>query len=551
MPKVPKRKESEVAKVKLNLDVSMCDVLILYALSKYPSNIHLANLKKLLNVIDLESYNYNYDIYNRLLVVSHILDARLNEELSNMTLIRNEVEKDPLVKDITKDINWSDDALTIPDVQKVSKYVESKMQYYLFECAMPNIIKKWESCQKTGFNTSNEVVEEIKSDMTSVVANMQASNIGTQILRRFSFADPQLDKLIYAVVDQQKQPTSILRTGMRQMNAMLDPGFRSGKLYTFLGPSGKFKSGTLLNIADQIRTFNPQAESLTPDGRRNTILFVTMENDIPLTVERIFSMYAPNDKSFLDSTYEEVLDVIKNKGNFRYSDTKGIDIDIRFFKNLEINTNDLYNIIEDMHKNGANCICLILDYLKRIESATNCHGDEVVRAANASNELKNLAEHYHIPVITAQQINRNGNSVLDAASRAGKADLINFVGNSDIGGAWAVVENSDWICLLNLERKASTGELFVSFKRTKQRAGSNGGKNDSLCTYFNHPFVPDSALRLQTDVDKDRCASVVTLKSDIEAVDLNELDTGAGIRPIVMRANTTAHDALETLGFVS
>lgn len=551
MPKVPKRKDDAVAKVKLNLDVSMCDVLILYALSKYPSNIHLANLKKLLKVIDLEAYNYNYDIYNRLLVVKHILEARLDMELSNLTLIRNEVEKDPLVKDVLTNVNWSDDGLTIPDVQKVSSYVESKMQYYLFDCAMPKIIKKWESCQKTGFDTTDDVMEDLKRDMTDVVANMQASNIGTQILRRFSFADPQIDQLIYAVVDQSKQPTSILRTGMRQMNAMLDPGFRSGKLYMFLGPSGKFKSGTLLNIADQIRKFNPQAEALTPDGRRNTILFITMENDIPLTIERVFSMYAPNDKGFLDSTYEEVVDIIKNKGNFTYSDTKGIDIDIRFFKNLEINTNDIYNIIEDMHKNGANCICLILDYLKRIQSAADCKGDEVVRAANASNELKNLAEHYHIPVITAQQINRNGNSVLDAADRAGKADLINFVGNSDIGGAWAVVENADWICMLNLERKSSTGELFVSFKRTKQRAGSSGGKNDSLCTYFNHPFVPDSALRLQTDVDKDKCVSVVTLKSDIEAVDLNELDTGAGIRPIVMRSSTTSKDALETLGFVS
>ena len=105
--------------------------------------------------------------------------------------------------------------------------------------------------------------------------------------------------------------------------------------------------------------------------------------------------------------------------------------------------------------------------------------------------------------------------------------------------------------MLNLERKSSTGELFVSFKRTKQRAGSSGGKNDSLCTYFNHPFVPDSALRLQTDVDKDKCVSVVTLKSDIEAVDLNELDTGAGIRPIVMRSSTTSKDAMQTLGFVS
>ena len=66
MAKVARRESVKVVedKVKLNIDVEMSNVLVQYALSKFPSNMHLSNLRHLLAVIDIESYIYNYDIYN-------------------------------------------------------------------------------------------------------------------------------------------------------------------------------------------------------------------------------------------------------------------------------------------------------------------------------------------------------------------------------------------------------------------------------------------------------------------------------------------------------
>lgn len=545
MANIPKRKKVEVDnKVKLNIDVDMCDILIQYSLSKLPSNNHLANLKNLLNVLDIESYIYNYDIYNRLLLIKFVLDARLNQGLSAMTLIKNYVvEQDVAIKELADIIQWNDNGLTTGDVEAVNHYVDDKMRYYFYEQMMPQIINKWQDCQKTGFNTDTQSLKEINDMMAKLVNTMQSTTISTGLLRRFKFSSPDVSDVLKFIVNKAHKPTAILQTGIRQLNAILGPGFRSGKLYVFLGLSGKFKSGTLLNIADQIRQFNPQLEDVV-NGKRNTILFVTMENDIEETIERVFAMYAPPDASLITSSYEEVYDAIVNKGRYVYTDTKGIDIDIRYFQNLEITTKDLYDIVDDMERQDAHCIGIILDYIKRIESTINANGDEIQRASYVAKELKNIAEYYQIPVITAQQINRTGNQTVDAAMKDGKSDLIRFIGNSDIGGAWSVIEEADWVCIVSLERQLSTGKLYLSFKRTKQRAGAKSP--DAFASdYFNHPFSPYSEMRLETDLDKEGTVSIISIASDIEAVDQNVTkstvrnSSNALSRPIVKSVNTT------------
>ena len=65
---IKKRDSAEkVEKMMLNISLDMSSVLVDYALSYSPSQNNLANFKKLLDLIDLEAYKYNYDIYNNLL----------------------------------------------------------------------------------------------------------------------------------------------------------------------------------------------------------------------------------------------------------------------------------------------------------------------------------------------------------------------------------------------------------------------------------------------------------------------------------------------------
>ena len=76
-----------------------------------------------------------------------------------------------------------------------------------------------------------------------------------------------------------------------------------------------------------------------------------------------------------------------------------------------------------------------------------------MRLKYASNELKDLAIRLKIPVITAQQINRAGNMAVDDAQVAGKEDLGKLIGRGNVAQSWDLLENSDWVCILNIEVK--------------------------------------------------------------------------------------------------
>lgn len=66
----------------------------------------------------------------------------------------------------------------------------------------------------------------------------------------------------------------------------------------------------------------------------------------------------------------------------------------------------------------------------------------------------------------------------------------------------------------------STNKLFLTWKRLKIR----GKQDKSKVDYFNHPFVNDKNIRLETDVDKESTVSIMSLASDLESIEEKEDD---------------------------
>lgn len=365
---------------------------------------------------------------------------------------------------------------------------------------------------------------------------MKLQNISSpdELIRKFNFSDDEFMDLLSRIVDKAKKPSTVLMTGIRQLNAILSPGFQSGRMYTFLGGTGRFKSGTLWNITDQIRQYNPQIKPVE-NGMRKVLLFVTMENTIYETILRLFDMYNPGVKDIKEMEVEEVAKILREEGHFMFTDDSGIDIEMRYYSDLEIATSNLYTLIQELADQGKQVIALILDYILKLNSDKEHHGDERVRISYAGRELKALAQYYDIPVITAMQINREGNSILEATMQDSKEDIGRFIGNSYIGQCWDLVQESDWVCFINLEMQKSTGRWFLSFKRTKIR-----GKRDPLALdYFNHPFVNNNGIRLEPDVDKPEPISVISLASDLVSIDdsPDAMNGSARKRPKAEEAN--------------
>ena len=266
-----------------------------------------------------------------------------------------------------------------------------------------------------------------------------------------------------------------------------------------------------------IRKYNSGIQCKNPDNRP-AVLFITMENSIEETVERIFNMVASDD-DIRNFTQKQVIRMLKEQGELTLNDKNNIDIIIKYYNNRSIDTNDLYGIIQDLEDEGVEVVALILDYLKRIRPAEK-GASEKEELKNITNELKDLANYWDIPVITAQQLNRTASAVIDAAIQAKKSDVTKLVGRDGVAGAWEIIENSDVVIIINREKKLDTDEVFLTFKLLKRRYRSSD-TDDKLreLEYFNHPYQKGSSIRLVDDLDMDTSVSLVSLSNDFVGIE--------------------------------
>ena len=201
-------------------------------------------------------------------------------------------------------------------------------------------------------------------------------------------------------------------------------------LTTYVNVTG-FKSGILLSIAKWIKYHNKRFETKDPT-KRPTILFITQENNLDETIERLFNMTVTS-KNIREFTPKEVVHLLKEKGRFVLDDENNIDLVIKYYGNEKINTDDLYTICDELEEDGREVIALIHDYIARIRSADTKIKETREKLGAIANEFKNFAEQKDIPVITASQLNRDASKVIDSAVEGNKEDLARMLGRSNIG----------------------------------------------------------------------------------------------------------------------
>lgn len=540
MPKITKRKDknqSKTGKIHINFDVSMLNALIKYTqCSSYVKRAQIDTLFKLLRKIDVESYNYNEDLQVRIILLLTMTKATIEENIEDHDVWEMYIrENAPEGAKIIDEMGLKKDQLSKTECDTIEKSISERLQFaYLYE--VKNIfVDLYDNIDRPGFHSYAETIFQFKNRLNELMLNLQKVSSADEMIREFNFASSLYDSLMDRIITRAKKKSTILYTGIRCLNAMLSPGFEGGREYVFLGGTGKGKSAALLNIADQLRQFNPQVKSVE-NGMRKTIVYVTMENSINETIERLFDMYNDTGISlkFLDA--EEIKRILRNNGKFEFTDNDGIDLDIFYFHDLEISTADIYRLFIKLRDNGKEPIALIVDYILKLDSVRDNQNDERIRLTMAAKELKTLAQVYDIPVITAMQFNREGNAIIDAATRDAKEGILNFVGPSMIGTAWGLVQEADWVGSINLERRKSTKSSHMSFKLYKIR-----GKLDPMqIDYFNHPFAENGSLRLIPDVNLEKSVSMILSASDLETVsddDDQSYSSRAQKRPSVRSAS--------------
>ena len=510
-------KNTEESKYPIKFDITMLNAMIgyIYKETNQVTKKALLNMSRLFNKVDDELYSANSKMYARLLFIRKSLDGILNGGIVNRGLLLSyakKVNEDPDTEEIIENIERYT-RLNYEEIQFISKSVEDRLKFMNIYAFKDKIFETVEKLDRGDYDTLEEINEELVDICKQVVSNHRKLKL-LEDTDSFSLDQDTFEDTVSKIIKRITEDKYILRTGIQYQNEILGGGYHGGRLYTYMALPANFKSGILLKAARDIKKYNAGVK--VKSGKQPTILMITCENDIDETLERLFLMTSSNSE-LSNYSAAEAIRLLREVGEMTITDENNINIVIRYFNNFAISTGDIITMIDDLADEGKEVIALIVDYLKRIRPE-DWSNEEITQLKNVTNELKNIAHNYKIPVITAMQLNREAAKAIDQAALSGKTDLIRQAGRSNVGSSWTIVENSDFACIINLEEQKSTGQLFLSFNRVKIRY-YRGER-----TTFSHPFNVENQMMLLDDVMLDNTLSVDYIGSDFSnSVDFDEL----------------------------
>ena len=517
-----KLSELRASKLPIRIDITTLDMTIqfLYKEGALRTRKALTNIDKLFKSLDLTIYTEkDVELTNRIWIIERTLDGLLREGLVQEEFVKNycklDSECDDYKASILDQLTSAKRQINYDESKYLLKQIDERLAFG-YTVTLKHIVQELFSLLDESDPRSYRQLQDDLYQIANSIINIKRRTNSLGADQTFSLQEDVFETVLFDSMKKLNNRNRIFITGIRHLNTFLAPGYMSSRLYTYLAFPGGGKSQILLKTAWDIKKYNGGIECKNPD-HRPAVLMVTMENSIEETVERIFNMVSSDD-DIRNYSPKQVKKMLKRDG-LTITDKDNIDIIIKYYPNRSIDTNDLYGIIQDLDDEGVEVVALILDYLKRIKPAEKGQ-NEKEELKNITNELKDLATYWDIPVISAQQLNRTASAIVDAAIQAKKSDVTKLVGRDGVAGAWEIIENSDVVIIINREKKLGSDEVYMTFKLLKRRYRSSDN-DDKLreLEYFNHPYAKGSTIRLVDDVELEESISLTSLSSEFVALE--------------------------------
>lgn len=507
----------EPKKIRMKFHLNILKRVISYFFSENPSTsrMSLVNLKKLLKIVDEESYSkeVGVEIQDSMFLIKFLLVQYLEDGLRGQDLIDRIDSEIPNSDNMINIIPLNEENMILElsdeDVHQVDKWISSVLSHaHTLEAVeeMKGFITRFDAAD---FEMYSHATEEL-SLMTQVISSKMSNARATLDSDKLDF-DLSKESLMAAydqTISERKNPAGRIRTGIKQLNLLLGGGYQAGRVYLHLGRTGGWKSGYLLAAATWGKQFNLELKPRDPT-KIPTILYVSHENDQIETMERLYAIIVPDDeqKEIEDLTAEEIYDEFEKRGfAFDYESGEGEytinEINVRFIyrPNKQWNTADLDMFIDELSTRGFEVRAVFHDYVKRIEPVNKVN-DLRLDLAEVGNEFSTIAKRRQIPIISAMQLNREGIRQLNELAKRGEMAAATHITEDKIGESQVLLENVDFVGLGLIEigqDDSGKTKKFFTFQRFKIR-----GRRVTHDEWFAHPFESSTSMRICCDEDTD------------------------------------------------
>lgn len=503
MEKKVNKLNDENTKILIRIDLNMFNCMVGYLLNMESPLITFKNIQqmhKLFNKIDPKPFYINENLkirYNFIMGVLHeIVDVRHHLILKDDLLVFiNERFNHEDYKDILDNLDKYNN-MSSYQIEFTRDSINDRLNYIYLDAYKDEIRDELDKLDSNEFNSYREINENLRIIMAGLFSKIRSSNLNETNIRTLSTLDENMDNVVLDLIKKFRDDSRVLKTGMKRLNEMLSPGFVGSNLYLFAGIPNAGKTLILTKSMLGIQKYNSNVKLKRPD-RKPVVLFITAEDTMEKMLGRIFSDLVPNvDLKKSDYSNKELAEMLKQHG---FGDSEAeINIVVKYYNEKEIDTNDIYGIIDEVEDENNEVIALIVDYVKRIRPALYAR-EERDELKNVTNELRNIAVNYDIPVISACQMNREAAKAVDNAIMDNKNDVAKKIGRSNIGSSWAMLENTD--ALINIytelyeDPTTKNNTKWMSFMRMKLRY-----EDLFNVTYFVQPYSADGK-RLLDDIN--------------------------------------------------
>lgn len=488
-------------KFKFDLSEYTLTLMALLFLTQNASATHRLRTKvmEFLDQVDESQYSSNADLCWRIALATDIGNAVLRHNARTLTAVEHRVlenmdycEYHGLFFDCYREnIGHSvegeivENELSDEEVSWIDNYVSTRLRFsYLWENR--EFFREFADRIDAGDMGDISEFNDVALDrMESIVQQgRQARALSAQESQDFSTGERSFEAAIRAAHAARNKPQSVVKTGLALMNEMLGGGYEGSRVYIHFGRSGDWKSGMLCSAAFWAcdPRYNPSYTTRDPT-RKPAVLFLTMENDVYETIERMISFSLG---SHVDLRGADVDNIVRMMENAFSSET--CKFIFKYRQSRSISTADLEGMIHDLYLQGYEVVMIVQDYIKRIKSVEQHRDARHLELGSVVDELSVIAKRYNIPVVTGMQLNREAYVKFETAIKSGRQDAIKDLGASNVGESINVYENADCVIFQGRVSVASLdNRLFLTARRAKMR-----GKRVSTLDFFAQPFDLDA-----------------------------------------------------------
>lgn len=471
----------------ISFDISSLDLMCEYALTEN-RNIKRGcyiNLRNLIELLDMEKYILDNEKYRRVTFIKKALEARLEKGLKQPKAIIKYCNGGLLDDDIVDTSKYEE--LSNQEIDWINETVSSTLSLtFLYEEA-DKAIDLWTRFKIADSSNISALGKEIEEHVAYINTRFRQAKVQSIVNQTFTLKSDALKDMIETVHAELSSEYRKLVTGMQGVNMLLGGGFENTRCYLFIGSTGVGKSLSMLDIAYQLKKYNKNFKAKDPT-KIPCIVYLTMENTVTETVDRLFKMSTNED--IRNVSPEQAVEMLKKSGELYLTDDSPIDIIIKYQPNRSVDTGYLYTLTEDLEDEGYEVICMIQDHVKRIRSTSN-QQDIRLELGDVINEFKTFAILKDIPIITVSHINRDGAKILDSAPTRTRSDLTRLLGKSNIGESLLMLDNVDFAAILNVAYDEAQMKYLV-LKTVKQRFGT-------LRNFICQPYMLQNDIKLIED----------------------------------------------------